>query len=162
MRALAVTTTIVFTACAAISAPASSQAQTATSAHIVDFDAAMRGLNFAPATLDGNLDATMAGNGIVDADEMALVSAILADEKLDLSTRGGVDHASVATAYAQAEASAKADFAKLASRYPSAGTVGAGYAMLGENSLTSYSSMAASCVVKHLVDATPISGPACV
>ena len=53
----------------------------------------MRGLNFAPATLDGNLDASMAGNGILDADEMALVSAILADPKLDLRSKGGVDHA---------------------------------------------------------------------
>jgi len=144
MRTMAVATTIVFTACAGVSAPASSQAQTATNAGIVDFDAAMRGLNFAPATLDGNLDATMSGNGILDADEMALVSAILADTKFDLSKRGGVDHASVAAAYAQAEASGKADFQKLASRYPTAATVGAGYAMLGENSLKSYSSMAAS------------------
>ena len=144
MRALAAATTIVFSACAAVTAPASSQAQTATNANIVDFDAAMRGLNFAPATLDGNLDANMAGNGMVDADEMALVSAILADPKLDLRSKGGVNHGAVAAAYAQADASAKVDFQKLASRYPTAATVGAGYAMLGESSLKSYSAMAST------------------
>lgn len=129
-------------ACTAIVAGSTALAQ--TGARQVDFDAAMRGLNFNPASLDGNLDATMNGNGIPDADEMALVSAILADASLDLSAKGGVDHKSVAAAFAQAEASASQDFKPLASRYPTAATVGAGYAMLGENSLKSYSAMAAS------------------
>lgn len=144
MRGLAGVTAILLAACAA--APASSQQSpgVAPVAVRIDFDVAMRGLNFAPATLDGNLDATMTGNGIVDADEMALMSAILADPKLDLRSRGGIDHGAVAAAYTQADASAKADFSKLASRYPTAATVGAGYAMLGENSLKSYSAMAKS------------------
>ena len=144
LRDLAAVAAILAAAYAA--APAISQQSSAAApvAIGVDFDAAMRGLNFAPATLDGNLDATMAGNGIVDADEMALVSAILADSKLDLRSKGGIDHGAVVAAYAQAEASAKADFSKLASRYPTAATVGAGYAMLGENSLKSYSAMSAS------------------
>lgn len=125
--------------------PAASQTTPAAGAAVVvDFDAAMRGLNFNPASLDGNLDASGAGNGIVDADEMALVGAILADPMLDLGKRGGVDHASVAAAYAQASASATRDFSKLASRYPTAATVGAGYAMLGEGSLKSYNAMATS------------------
>lgn len=129
-------------ACVALVAGSTALAQTGT--RNVDFDAAMRGLNFNPASLDGNLDATMNGNGILDADEMALVGAVLADTNLDLSTKGGIDHKSVAAAFAQAEASASQDFKPLASRYPAAATVGAGYAMLGENSLKSYSAMAAS------------------
>ena len=124
----------------AVAAPALSQQSPAPIASI-DFDAAMRGLNFNPGSTDGNLDPSSAGNGILDADEMALVSAILQDSSLDLRAKGGVDHASVAAAFAQAQASATADFQKLASRYPTASTVGAGYAMLGENSLKSYSAM---------------------
>ncbi len=144
LRDLAAVAAILAAAYAAAPAIAQQSSAAAPVAMGVDFDAAMRGLNFAPATLDGNLDATMAGNGIVDADEMALVSAILADSKLDLRSKGGIDHGAVVAAYAQAEASAKADFSKLASRYPTAATVGAGYAMLGENSLKSYSAMSAS------------------
>lgn len=126
-------------ACA--SAPAVSQKAPAGQAVAVDFDAAMRGLNFNPASTDGNLDASSAGNGIVDADEMALVAAILADPAFDLSKSGGADHASVAAAFAQAQASATQDFTKLLGRYPTAALVGAGYAMLGEPSLKSYSAM---------------------
>jgi putative intracellular protease/amidase len=138
-------TAAMLAACAMAAPAAFPQKSPATSAAMtIDFDAAMRGLSFNPQTLDGNLDATMAGNGIVDADEMALVGAILADPKLDLKGKGGVDHAAVAAAYAQANASAAGDFKPLANRYPTAATVGAGYAMLGENSLKSYSGMSAS------------------
>src|SRR5690606_13731161 len=49
----------------------------------------------------------------VDADELALVSAILSNPQLDLRKHGGVDHASVAQAFAQAQASATADFVSL-------------------------------------------------
>jgi putative intracellular protease/amidase len=111
------------------------------SAVTIDFDAAMRGLNFDPKTTDGNLDQTSAGNGIVDADELLLVSAILRDPKLDLRKRRGIDHASVAQAFAQAQASATTDMQSLATRYPTAATVAAGYAMLGKNSFESYSAM---------------------
>lgn len=128
----------VLAACVA-GAPAVSQQSGAVP---VDFDAAMRGLNFNPSTTDGNLDPSSAGNGILDADEMALVAAILKDPSLDLKAKGGVDHATVVAAFAQAQASATADFQKLASRYPTSATVGAGYAMLGEASLKSYSAMA--------------------
>ena len=129
----------VLAACVA-GAPAVSQQSSAVAA--VDFDAALRGLNFNPSTTDGNLDPSSAGNGILDADEMALVAAVLKDPSLDLKAKGGVDHATVAAAFAQAQASATADFQKLASRYPTSATVGAGYAMLGEASLKSYSAMA--------------------
>lgn len=139
LRDLAVMAAILLVGCAA--APAVSQKSTLQPASM-DFDAAMRGLNFNPASTDGNLDTSAAGNGILDADEMALVAAVLQDPSLDLKSKGGVDHASVAAAYAQALASATADFQKLASRYPTSATVGAGYAMLGEPSLKAYSAMA--------------------
>ena len=138
LRDLAAMAAVLLVGCAA--GPALSQ-QSTLQAVAVDFDAAMRGLNFNPGSTDGNLDTSAAGNGILDADEMALVAAVLQDPSLDFKTRGGVDHASVAAAYAQAQASATADFKKLAARYPTAATVGAGYAMLGESSLKAYSVM---------------------
>jgi putative intracellular protease/amidase len=106
-----------------------------------DFDAAMKGLKFDPSTADGNRDATGAANGILDADEMALVSAILEDPKLDLSATGGVDHTSVAQAFRQAQASANADVRRLAGSFPTAATVTAGYAMLGEGSFKAFNAM---------------------
>lgn len=137
---------IVLAACVAFGAAlgAASPAHAQSSGLRVDFDEALRGLRFDPGTVDGNLDATNAGNGILDADELALVSAILANPELDLRERGGVDHASVAQAFAQAQASANADLASLASRYPTAATVAAGYAMLGEGSFASHNAMASS------------------
>ena len=74
------------------------QAQT-PAALTVDFDAAMNGLRFSPATVDANRDATDAGNGMLDADEMALVSAILANPSLSLKAKGGVDPAAVKAAF---------------------------------------------------------------
>ena len=44
---------------------------------VVDFAAALKGLNFDPAKLDGNAGASMAANGIPDAPEMAVAAAIL-------------------------------------------------------------------------------------
>ena len=119
---------IVLAACVAFGAAlgAASSAHAQASGSRVDFDEALRGLKFDPGSVDGNLDATNAGNGILDADELALVSAILGNPQLDLRKRGGVDHASVAQAFAQAQASATADFVSLASRYPTAATVAAG------------------------------------
>ncbi|MBP9234827.1 MAG: hypothetical protein KBF30_09155, partial [Hyphomonadaceae bacterium] len=62
-RDLAAVAAILAAAYAAAPAIAQQSSAAAPVAMGVDFDAAMRGLNFAPATLDGNLDATMAGNG---------------------------------------------------------------------------------------------------
>lgn len=137
---------IVLAACVAFGAAlgAASPAHAQASGSRVDFDEALRGLKFEPGSVDGNLDATNAGNGILDADELALVSAILSNPQLDLRKRGGVDHASVAQAFAQAQASATADFVSLASRYPTAATVAAGYAMLGEGSFASHNAMSSS------------------
>ncbi|MFN7982419.1 MAG: hypothetical protein U0Q11_11215 [Vicinamibacterales bacterium] len=79
------------------------------SATTVDFDAAMSGLRFAPATLDANLDITNKSNGMLDADEMALVAAVLAAPSLNLAATSGVNSAAVRSAFEQARASARTD-----------------------------------------------------
>lgn len=109
----------------------------------VDFDAAMNGLRFSPATVDANRDATDAGNGMLDADEMALVSAILANPSLTLTSKGGVDPAAVKAAFEQARESAKVDLKALLGTYPTAVDVVAGYVLLGKGSFDSYNAMSA-------------------
>jgi putative intracellular protease/amidase len=113
----------------------------AQSAAAVDFDAAMKGLGFDPAKLDGNLDAGPAGNGILDADEMALVAAILTNASLDLRATGGADHGTIAAAFAQARQAATTDIGALSSTWPTAVNVAAGYALLGKGSFDSYNAM---------------------
>jgi putative intracellular protease/amidase len=113
----------------------------AAAGQVVDFDAAMKGLNFDPAKADGNADLKAGPNGLLDADEMALMGAVLADPKLDLQATGGVDHKAVWFAFQQAQASASADVKSLAGRYPTAATVVAGYAMLGEASMKAFGAM---------------------
>ncbi len=108
---------------------------------VVDFDAAMKGLGFAPNTTDANLDVTSKPNGMLDADELALVSAILANPTFDRSASRGVTHALVRAAFLQARASATTDMQSLASRYPTAADVSAGYAMLGKGSFAAYNEM---------------------
>ena len=81
-----------------------------------DFDGAMRGLGFDPVRTDANLDTSEKGNGIPDADEMALVAAVLANPALDLRASGGVHHQAVRAAFDQALASATADIAPLRDR----------------------------------------------
>ncbi len=110
----------------------------------VDFDAAMRGLNFDPAKVDGNLDVSMKGNGLLDADEMALVAAVLRAPSLDLRPTGGVDHATVRAAFAQAHASATTDLRTLIGTYPTAVDVVAGYSLLGKGSFDSYNAMSST------------------
>lgn len=86
----------------------------------VDFDAAMNSLRFNQATLDANRDSTDAGNGMLDADEMALVSVILANPSLNLKAKGGVDQAAVKAAFEQARESARTDLKALLGTYPTA------------------------------------------
>ncbi|MGE3957226.1 MAG: DJ-1/PfpI family protein [Vicinamibacterales bacterium] len=109
----------------------------------VDFDAAMSGLRFDPASVDANLDTTDAGNGMLDADELALVAAILGNPALNLRATAGVNPAAVRAAFEQARSSARADLRALIGSYPTAVDVAAGYAMLGRGSLDSYSAMSA-------------------
>ena len=120
---------------------AAAEPPTGKGAVVVDFDAALRGLKFDPATTDGNGDAGQP-NGILDADEMALVAAFLNNPALDLHASGGIDHKTVADALRQAQASAAKDLAKLSATYPTAATVAAGYAMLGEASFKAFNTMA--------------------
>lgn len=123
---------------------ASRAAEPTPPARAIDFDAAMRGLNFDPGKADGNADLKGGGNGLLDADEMALVGEILADPKLDLRGSGGVDHKTVWEAFQQAQSSASNDMKRLASAYPTGATVAAGYAMLGEASFNAFGAMTAS------------------
>ena len=125
-----------------VASTATAQATAAPAGAVtVDFDAAMRGLNFAPATTDATPDGAAAGNRMIDADELALLAAILANPSLDLRRGGGVDHASVRAAFMQAKASATTDLAALSGRYPTAIDVAAGYAMLGAPAFTAFSTM---------------------
>ncbi|MFA7261670.1 MAG: DJ-1/PfpI family protein [Caulobacter sp.] len=110
-------------------------------ASAADFDTALRGLKFDPAKADGNLDAKGKANGLLDADEMALVAAVLNTPGLDLRSTGGVDHQTAVAAYAQALTSATIDTKRLAKAYPTAATVAAGYAMLGDGSFKAFHAM---------------------
>jgi putative intracellular protease/amidase len=109
----------------------------------VDFDAALRSVGFAPNTTDGN-GAANAPNGMLDADEMALVAAILANPGLDLRARGGIDHARVRAAWEQALMSARTDVASLTPRWAAAPVITAGYAMLGRTSFEAWQGMSES------------------
>ncbi|MBK8247073.1 MAG: DJ-1/PfpI family protein [Gemmatimonadetes bacterium] len=109
--------------------------------NVPDFDAAMRGLRFAPATTDFNNGAGGGGNGMLDAEEMALITAILRQPAFDLSARGGVTRAKVEAALQQARATAKKDIAALVDRWPTAPEVVAGYVMLGRASFEAYDAM---------------------
>lgn len=115
-------------------------AMAAQLAERVDFDAAMRELRFDPARVDANLDTTDQGNGILDADELALVSALLADSSPS-RTATGLDPLAVRRAFAQARASARVDLRALLPAYPTAADVAAGYALLGRGSFESYNAM---------------------
>lgn len=115
--------------------------QALTASDNVDFDEALRGLNFDLATIDAS---SAGGNGILDAHEMALVAAVLNDPFIDNTETGGVSHAQARTAYDTALESAKGDFAVLISQWPTASVVGAGYSMLGQATLDTYAKMAAA------------------
>lgn len=136
-RAFVVTATLAATLSAS---PAAAQTVAPVT---VDFDAAMRGLGFDPTKVDANLDTTDRGNGVLDADELALLSAILASPSADLKARGGVDPVAVRSAFAQARSSAQTDLKALLTTYPTAADVAAGYAMLGKGSFDSYNTMSA-------------------
>jgi putative intracellular protease/amidase len=97
----------------------------------VDFAAAMKQISFNPETADGNGDATGAGNGLLDAAEMALVAVILGDATYGHSAEGGATHAAVRAAYDQALASATTDLKSLLTTYPGAPVVIAGYTVAG-------------------------------
>lgn len=107
----------------------------------LDVDALLRGVRFDPASLDMNLDASFGKNGILDADEIALVAAILAQPTLDLHASGGVTHAQVRAAWDQARASGAADKRPQGTRFPGSAEITAGYAMLGRASFDAFDAM---------------------
>lgn len=118
--------------------PATSSAQDVRS---IDFDAALRGLSLDPMTTDlgrGVGPDPAGGNGIPDADELALVSAILANQRLDLRPSGGIDHRTAQDAFRQARSTVIDDIRILSAAYPTAADVIAGYAMLGRRSFEGY------------------------
>lgn len=110
-----------------------------------DPQAALLGVNFDPSTLDGNGTPdghTNSGNGLLDVEEMALIAAVLNDESMDLSAKGGVAHGQVRAAWEQTIASAGKDLAPLLDRYPTAVHMTAGYLMIGtDESIDSISHM---------------------
>jgi putative intracellular protease/amidase len=110
----------------------------------VDFDSALTTIRFKIDTLDGNRDASAKPNGLLDADEMALVAAVLNRPDFDLSGRGGASHSAARAAYDQAVASASQDAAKLLKAYPTTPVVVAGYALLGDASFKAFDRMTTS------------------
>lgn len=110
---------------------------------VVDFDAALKGVNFDPVTVDGNKDKSAAGNGMLDAAEMALVAAVLADESIDFGDKGGASHSAVRAACDQSLSSATKDLAALQKAYPTVATMVVGYVMIGTPG--SYDAIASMC-----------------
>ena len=109
------------------------ETKTSSGPIFVDFDVALSGVNFDPASIDSNggKGHSGQGNGILDAVEMALIAQVLGDENFDLSSSGGVSHADVKTAYLQAYNSADADLKSLKSRFPTTVDMAIGFVMIG-------------------------------
>ena len=110
----------------------------------VDFDASLKGLNFDVMALDANLNGGKSGDGMLDADQLALAAYVLNHPDKDLSTGGGVSPLAVRDAYGQALASAKSDLSFLNVAYPTGADVVAGYALLGPESLEAMAAMTAA------------------
>lgn len=107
---------------------------------LVDFDAALKGVNFDPAQ-DHN--GAQGENGIPEGFEMALVATVLKSPALDLSDQGGVSHAAVREAYKQAVASASSDTTVLRLMWPTTAEVIAAYTLLGNDSHSAIKNMVA-------------------
>ncbi len=118
----------------------------------VDFTAAILGVNFNPATLDGNGAERGVGNGMPDATEMALISAVLANEDIDFSARGGVRHADVVAGYEQALAAATTDMASLIEQWATTASVSTGYILLGQPGFDFIDTMAQGFNARHSGD----------
>ena len=118
----------------------------------VDFDQAMKSLNFDPVTADGNNDEKGSGNGLLDSAEMAPIAAVLAENSIDFSGKGGASHAMARAAWMQALESARKDLSLLTKLYPLAPEVVAGYVMIGTEG--SYQAINAMCAAF----ASPLTG----
>ncbi len=118
----------------------------------VDFTAAILGVNFNPATLDGNGAERGVGNGLPDAVEMALIAAVLADDSIDLSANGGVRHVDVVAGYEQAIAAATTDMALLIEQWSTTAQVSTGYILLGQPGFDFIDTMAQGFNARHSGD----------
>ncbi|MCP5179173.1 MAG: DJ-1/PfpI family protein [Pseudomonadales bacterium] len=96
--------------------------------------AALRGVNFDPATVDGNGAPdghNTSGNGLPDAHEMALVAAVVNDPTIDFSARGGVSHREARAVFDALLTRTRLDTASLAARWPTTAEMVTGYLMIG-------------------------------
>lgn len=104
----------------------------------IDFDSALRGLALDPLATDVDALPGAPGTSIRDADEMALIAAILEQPSLDLHTNGGITHRAVVDAFREARSEAIDDLRILSAAYPTAADVVAGYALLGRRTFGAF------------------------
>ena len=109
--------------------------------------AALKGVNFDPATTDGNGPAsghTTSPNGLPDVDEMTLIAHVVNDPAFDRSATGGASHAPVRAVWDGLVAAASTDLVPLLDRLPTATHMVTGYLMIGtEDSITTITHMVA-------------------
>lgn len=74
-----------------------------------------------------------------DADQLALVAAVLARPSIDLRASHGLEGRAVVEAFVAARATAIDDIRVLSAAYPTAADAIAGYALLGRDALTAFS-----------------------
>lgn len=99
-----------------------------------DPPSALKGVNFDPATTDGNGPMNghnTSGNGIPDADEMALIAAVINDPATDHTATGGVSQVEVKAAWTRFTGNTRTDLAGLIDRFPTAPHMVTGYLMIG-------------------------------
>lgn len=119
----------------------------------IDFEGAMRRLNLDPATTDLNRGAASEGT-ILDADELALIAAILSNQVAGTHAPGALDQPSLMEAFRQARATAVDDLRILSAAYPGAADLAAGYALLGERSFIAFTSAAKTVKLRFTGDYT--------
>lgn len=118
--------------------------QTQADSVIIDFDRVLMGVDFDPEKVDFNGEGSAIGNGIPDAIELALVSAVLADPTIDFSSQNGVSHDQAYAGYLQAQQSAAIDLQPLNKTWSTSVELGIAYALLGEVSFNKLNQMATS------------------
>jgi hypothetical protein len=93
------------------------------------------GLDPATADLDRASPGAAAGNGILDADELALVAALLSEVPLPAAAAGGVNRQQLRELFLQLRMTAVDDLRILSAAYPGAADLVAGRALLGPAAL---------------------------
>ncbi|MGB1582067.1 MAG: DJ-1/PfpI family protein, partial [Nevskiales bacterium] len=107
----------------------------------MDFNTALRGVNFDPA---GDHNGAQGENGIPEGFEMALIAGVLRNPQLDLRPQGGIHHGAVLEAFEQAREGAGADARALSLMWPTTPDVIAAYSLLGKDSHAAIGRMTAS------------------